>query len=223
MIGAFLGCLAVFRLTQRCAKLRETPQRDTTFPAATAWFQHGSKMRLAAAAALLFSEYLVISVGVDAASTAKRGGVWSVVAQLGAVGPVLVTTAAAWFMTFRLGAAAADRGEPAGAPVSEHPSHGEPRPVARLPFLVLMAAHLYGAHRRLRSPGVWLALPAGLVLVWAANVVRFAALSHLGVLFEPRVVAVAAFHSKATWVPYCGLTVVFAARTRCIRVRRRAN
>lgn len=54
------------------------------------------------AAALLLGEYLVISHVVDAGSVSPRGGIWLLAAQLGSLGPLMVTTAAAWFMLFRL-------------------------------------------------------------------------------------------------------------------------
>jgi exosortase/archaeosortase family protein len=327
--------------------------QDMIFIATPPRFQHGGKPRLFAAAALLFSEYLTISVRVDAASAASRGGIWTAVAELGAVGPVIVTTAAAWFMISRLGTADVESPEPVALVEAEHPSHGDPRPVPRLPWLfihalsfaallslsismfgssrapagpalvwfigwcsaaalvfvsvllgvlggarwlrvlpkdlgvagplgllawvaglasaatwpysssitlepvasllsrclplgsvaqpgarllridhfilsvspgcgghegygvwlVLMAAYLVAQRKNLRSACAWLALPVGLLIVWAANVVRFASLSYLGVLFGAPV-AVAAFHSKATWVLYCGLAVLSGALAR---------
>lgn len=93
----------------------------------------GSRARLGLAAGLLFAEYLVISHMVDAMSVVGRGGAWRVAAHLGAVGPLIVTTAAAWFMLYRLRPRAAN-----GANV-EALSSGNPLPVHRPRWLLAHA------------------------------------------------------------------------------------
>jgi exosortase/archaeosortase family protein len=342
----------------RDVRYAEALLRKMPFPATRSWSHHGSKLRLFGAAGLLFAEYLTISVWLDAASAAGRGGLWNAAAELGAVGPLIVTTAAAWFTIFRLGTASFDASKATPLPRVEHPSHGDPRPVARLPwvfvhvlsfgalvwmsismfgsstapagpalvwlvgwcaaaalvfvsvllgvlggarwlrvlptdlkvagpvgllawlaglasaatwpytssvtlepvarllsrclpdrsvtlldatllrlddlilsvsadcgghdafgvFLVLTAAYLCTVRKFLHSAGPWLALPVGVLVVWAVNVIRFAALSYLGVVFGAPT-AVAAFHSKATWILAAALAAGSAALVRRRLVR----
>lgn len=92
----------------------------------------GNRALLVLAAALLLTEYLVVSHLFDARSVAVRGGLWTWVSSVGEVGPPIVTTAAAWFAFFRL--APADRKRPARA--------SDPSPVPRLPWLF---AHIFCA------------------------------------------------------------------------------
>jgi exosortase/archaeosortase family protein len=295
----------------------------------------GSRLRLALAAGLLFGEYLVISHRVDAMTVIGRKGVWRVAAHLGAAGPIIVTTAAAWFMLYRLRPGAQPHAPPIGAalPVSRSrwlvahavcfvsllwvtdllfgmdaapqgsgflwlvtwsflASLGAvtgllgvlggarwlfvmPRdlrvagpvgllawlggltsaaglqhfisltliPVAELlswlsiraaavpqryllrlaqftlqvapecsghegfgVFCTLMLVYLYLSRHELQFNRAWLALPLGLFVVWAANLLRFSVLVCIGIYFGPSI-AVAGFHSKASWVLFAAISV----------------
>lgn len=297
----------------------------------------GNPVRLVTAAALLLGEYLTMSHMVDARIVAARGGFWTAVAHLGSAGPMMVTTAAAWFMLFRLapipvlapqhplpdapwtvrrapwllahgvsfGALVSVTAQVFGSPVA--PSGPAPLwvaawcmltilvvvsgllgvlggarwlrvvpqdlrvagPVGLLAWLgglasaagwtecspatlvpaaqllawfsvptqvipgttlirvdrfvlavtsgcsghegygifgVLMLAFLFASRKNLRSYRTWMVLPLGLLVVWAANVLRFAVLASIGVLFQPSL-AVASFHSKTSWVLFSALAV----------------
>jgi uncharacterized protein len=87
-------------------------------------------------------------------------------------------------------------------------------------FSVLILAYLFASRRTLRFPRAWLVLPLGLLTVWTANVCRFTLLAYLGFLFQPSV-AVASFHSKASWVLFSALAVGAAAALRRHAVRTR--
>lgn len=93
--------------------------------------REGSRRLLVLAGALLLGEYLVVSHSFDARPVVSRGGWWTWLGSVGALGPVLSTTAAAWFASSRLGPGAQRRA-----------NLGDPRPVRRLPWL---GVHLVSA------------------------------------------------------------------------------
>jgi exosortase/archaeosortase family protein len=62
----------------------------------------GSRSLLVLAGTLVLVEYLAISHAFDAGTIAVRGGVWALASRIGELGPLAVTTAAAWFVSFRL-------------------------------------------------------------------------------------------------------------------------
>jgi exosortase/archaeosortase family protein len=64
---------------------------------------------------------------------------------------------------------------------------------------VFVSAYLWLSRQELQFPGAMLLLPIGTVLIWLANSVRIAALILLGLHYFPAL-AVAAFHSQATWL-----------------------
>jgi len=77
----------------------------------------------------------------------------------------------------------------------------------------VLALFLWGARQELRFPHALLLLPLGTAVIWAANVVRIAALIGVGT-WGSAAVATGAFHSQAGWLAFnaVGLGLVAVAR-----------
>ena len=67
------------------------------------------RLRFGLAGLVLLAEYLVVSFFFDAYNVSKRGGVWSVLGQVGSVGPLLVVFATAFLILPRLQTGAATK------------------------------------------------------------------------------------------------------------------
>jgi hypothetical protein len=74
-------------------------------------------------------------------------------------------------------------------------------------------AYFYAFAADLRFPNVWLLLPVGLVLSWALNVVRIAALFAIGAGGAPEL-AINGFHSHAGWLMFTILALSILAVSR---------
>ena len=77
-------------------------------------------------------------------------------------------------------------------------------------MVVFLAGYLFLSRSRLRVARALLVLPATLVVVFAANAVRIAALIALGTYVSPAL-AVSGFHSKAGWLLFCAIALVAVA------------
>jgi exosortase E/protease (VPEID-CTERM system) len=73
-------------------------------------------------------------------------------------------------------------------------------------ILVFLAAFLAWFRRSLRFPQSLALLPAGIVLMWASNIVRLVALIELGTWWSPRV-AIGGFHSQAGWLAFNAVAI----------------
>jgi len=82
-------------------------------------------------------------------------------------------------------------------------------------IIVLQAFWLVALRRELRFPNAFLLLPIGVAIVWASNVIRIAALIAIGSRWS-REVAMGGFHSKAGWVLFCGVALVWMLVARSI-------
>lgn len=153
--------------------------------------QLGSRVLLVLAGALLFAEYLLVTYLFDARSVAIRGGAWTWIANVGQLGPPLMTTATAWFALFRLG--------PRGSALPR--AVAGPARVSRRPWL---AAHACCASAFLalnswvfHTPPVAAPSPAW-ILAWVALALGTGTTSLLGVLGGTRWLRVMARDSLAT-------------------------
>ncbi|MEM8739990.1 MAG: exosortase E/protease, VPEID-CTERM system [Pseudomonadota bacterium] len=75
---------------------------------------------------------------------------------------------------------------------------------------LFLSGYLYVHRRDFRFPRALIALPAGLVLSFAANIVRLVLLIIIGARIDP-VLAGEGFHSMAGWIFFCLLSVVMMA------------
>jgi exosortase E/protease (VPEID-CTERM system) len=71
---------------------------------------------------------------------------------------------------------------------------------------VFFAVYLWLFRHRLRFPTVFWLLPAGLLAIWIANVLRIAALVVVGTSISPQL-AVQGFHSQAGWIAFAGVAL----------------
>lgn len=80
-------------------------------------------------------------------------------------------------------------------------------------IVVLLACYLWLFRRDHRFPQSLLMLPLGIALIWAANVLRIAALVEVGTYLSPDI-AVGGFHSQAGWIAFVaiGLGLIAAGR-----------
>jgi exosortase E/protease (VPEID-CTERM system) len=83
-------------------------------------------------------------------------------------------------------------------------------------MLGFLSAFLWKERRSLRFPRALILIPAAVVVVYIGNAFRIAALIMVGSYLSPEV-AVGGFHSKAGWVLFCGLALLFAALARTSR------
>lgn len=82
---------------------------------------------------------------------------------------------------------------------------------------VFLSAYLWFCRRSLRFPqALWL-LPAGTVVIWAANVARIVALVAVGARVSPEV-ALGGFHSQAGWLAFNAVALGLVALSRRARL-----
>jgi exosortase E/protease (VPEID-CTERM system) len=80
-------------------------------------------------------------------------------------------------------------------------------------MLVFSVAWLGYFRREFRFPQALLLIPAGMLVIWLANVLRITALILIGVAGAPKVAA-GGFHSQAGWIAFNCVALSFAVLTR---------
>jgi exosortase E/protease (VPEID-CTERM system) len=76
--------------------------------------------------------------------------------------------------------------------------------------LVFLSVFLWSFRQDLRFPAAFLLLPAAVVTIWIANVLRIAALVVIGSSMSPRI-ATGGFHSQAGWLAFNAVALALVA------------
>jgi uncharacterized protein len=87
---------------------------------------------------------------------------------------------------------------------------------------LFLGCYFYAFREHLRFPNVWVLLPIGLLLSWALNVIRIAALFSIGTKGNPEL-AGTGFHSHAGWLMFSILTFTIIGVSTSVPWFRRGN
>jgi len=88
--------------------------------------------------------------------------------------------------------------------------------------ILFLGCYFYAFKESLRFPNVWVLLPIGLLLSWALNVLRIAALFSIGMNGHPEL-AVSGFHTHAGWLAFSILAFALIGLSTSVPWFRRGN